>query len=97
VRQRVSNPKTLRKLSRLAGFEVVDALVRGNTGHRADVVEADGTCWSVWPDGEVQSTSKIDSRFVPGHRSHFDLTLAVIMRARKRARVHREQQNQPCQ
>ena len=54
ARCRVSNPKTLRKLSRIAGFAVVDALTRGGTGHRFDIRDKSGKCWYLWMDGFLE-------------------------------------------
>ncbi len=55
MRNRVTNPKTLRRLSRRAGFEVITALTRGSTNHRFDVVRADdGCCWRLFSDNAVE-------------------------------------------
>jgi hypothetical protein len=53
-RCRVTNPRTLRRLSEQLGRPVVTALVRGNTGHRIDARDADGKSWSLWPDGTIE-------------------------------------------
>lgn len=51
MRQRITNPRTLRKLSARLGRPVVAALTRGGTNHRVDVLDADGKSWHLWPDG----------------------------------------------
>ena len=49
MRCRVTNPRTLRRLSKLTGKPIVDGLVRGNTDHRYDLVDASGRRWCYWP------------------------------------------------
>lgn len=60
MRCRCSNPRTLRRLSRRAGFAVVSALTRGNTDHRFDLVAADGSRWNLYRDGEVERDTWVE-------------------------------------
>lgn len=68
MRCRCSNPRTLRRLSRRAGFAVVTALTRGNTDHRFDLVAEDGSLWNLYRDGEVKRDAWLDemNRFPGG-------------------------------
>jgi hypothetical protein len=59
MRCSISNPKKLKKLSERTGLNVTGALVRGNTGHRIDLI-LDGKNGhkphkdpSLWPDGSL--------------------------------------------
>jgi hypothetical protein len=56
MRCTITNPKTLRKLSKATGLNVLGALVRGNTNHRYDLKtdkHDDYDHYSFWPDGTL--------------------------------------------
>lgn len=62
ARCRITNPRTLRRLSKRAGFKVVDALTRGNTDHRFDLVAEDGSRWNLYSDGELERDTWLESQ-----------------------------------
>lgn len=53
MRQRLGN-KSLARLRRKTGLDIVKALVRGNTDHRIDLYLADGRVAHLWPDGKLE-------------------------------------------
>lgn len=55
--------KKLAKYSRLYGLTFVKGLVRGNTGHRVDLWDADGKAYELYPgDAEPTRTPEYDRR-----------------------------------
>ena len=54
ARQRVSNPRKLRKYSKIINETVVSALVRGGTDHRVDLILEHGGVVSLYKDGTVE-------------------------------------------
>lgn len=79
MRNRITNPKKLRRLSERVGFPVVSALTRGGTDHRVDFVLGDGRRGSIWPGGPIMFKG------APGDQGSLlpDNIRAVIAAARK--------------
>ena len=70
MRNRVSNPRTLRKLEALVGKPVAVVLTRGNTHHRFDIACRDGSVYKYYPTrgGALDLTA-----------DRYDLELGAIM------------------
>ena len=50
ARNRVTNPKKLRRLDALVGKPIALVLTRGGTGHRFDIACVDGTVYELYPN-----------------------------------------------
>jgi hypothetical protein len=48
MRNKITNARKLRRISRETGKTVVSAMTRGNTDHRIDFADEDGGRWSYW-------------------------------------------------
>lgn len=58
-RNRITRPKTLRKLSTVVGFNVVGAFARGGTDHCVTIWGKDGRQWYVYKDGSFEEIGKM--------------------------------------
>jgi hypothetical protein len=56
MRQKVG-PKKVARYQRQTGLPIVGALVRGNTGHRVDLLLEGGKVVCLWPDGTMEESS----------------------------------------
>ena len=57
MRQALSQ-RNVAKLARKLDMPVVAVVVRGNTGHRKDVILANAEVYSLWPDGTLTPQGK---------------------------------------
>ena len=54
ARNRITNPKTLARISVIVGQPIVHALTRGGTDHRIDACLPDGSVINVYKDGVTE-------------------------------------------
>lgn len=62
MRCRITNPKTLARLSRLLNMTVTAAVTRGGTDHRIDVRTDKGLGFSLFRDGSIERCPEMDKK-----------------------------------